>query len=178
MITKQKPINDGSIKLAKEFVSKKFAEAGKKNHFLDVFNILEAEFNITDQNILIAGLLHDTLEDTSTTYEEIEGTFSKKVADLVREVSHPKDCTQEQKKEYYEKIKTISYDAKLIKLADFTSNLKYFIKIYKKGEQHLYPKFVNNDKYIASIRDFLDSCDESTGKEVVYGLAEDLKDLL
>lgn len=178
MITKQKSINENSIELAKEFATKKFIEIGKKNHFLDVFKILKDEFNITDQNILVAGLLHDTIEDTPATYQEIEEIFLKTVADLVQEVSHPKNCTQEQKKEYYEKIKTISFDAKLIKLADFTSNLKFFIKVYEKGEQHLYPKFVNNDKYIASIRDFLDSCEESTGKEVVYGLTKNLEDLL
>ena len=93
------------IELAKKFASDKFAEIVKKNHFLDVFQILQYEFKVEDQNVLIAGLLHDTLEDTSTTYEEIENMFSKQVADLVYEVSHPKNYNQEQKLEYYEKIK-------------------------------------------------------------------------
>lgn len=168
---------EGFIESAKEFASRKFSEIGKNNHFLDVFMVLNDEFNILDQDILVAGLLHDILEDTSTTYEEIEKSFSKKVADLVQEVSHAKYCTQEQKKEYYEKIKTISNNAKLIKMADFASNLRYFIGIYKKGEQHLYPKFADNDKYIKSIRDFLDSCEESIGKKVVCGLAKGLEAL-
>ncbi len=178
MISKQTSRDENSIELAKEFASKKFTEIGKYNHFLDVFKILQDEFNIADQNVLVAGLLHDTIEDTSTTYEEIEETFSKKIADLVQEVSHPKDCTPEQKKEYYEKIKIISDDAKLIKMADFASNLRYFIKIYEKGEQHFYPKFANNNKYISSIRDFLDSCEESTMKDIIYGLTKKLEDIL
>lgn len=171
MVTKQ-------IKLAKKFASKKFKEIGVDNHYLDVFDILLDKFNVDDQSVLIAGLLHDTLEDTSTTYEEIENIFSKKIADLVQEVSHPKNYNQEQKKEYYERIKTISDGAKLIKMADFTSHLKKFIKIYEKGEQHLYPKFVNNDKYIKSIREFLDSCKESQGKILVYKLTDKLEALL
>ena len=179
MITKSLPNNEkDQIELAKEFAIEKFTKIGKKNHFLDVFNILKNEFNISEQNVLIAGLLHDTLEDTPTSYKEIWETFSKEVADLVQEVSHPKNYTQEQKLEYYERIKNISSGAKFIKLADFTSHLRTFAKIYQRGEQHLYPKFINNDKYIASIREFLDSCEESDGKKIVSDLALKLEVLL
>jgi hypothetical protein len=97
---------------------------------------------------------------------------------LVKEVSHPKNYNQAQKLEYYERIKTISPAAKSIKLADFTSHMRNFIKIYERGEQHLYPKFANNDKYIASIREFLESCTESVGKEIVYDLTKKLDVLL
>ncbi|MFH1178486.1 MAG: HD domain-containing protein [bacterium] len=178
MSVKQIPMNENRMKLAKEFASAKFAETGVKNHFLDVFKILQGEFNILDTDILIAGILHDILEDTSVTYEEMGEKFSKKVADMVQEVSHPKNYTREQKDEYYQKIKTISSGAKLIKMADFTSHLRDFIKIYERKEQHLYPKFVNNDKYIASIREFLDSCEDLTSKNIVYDLANALEQLL
>ena len=178
MDVKQKGSSEDKIEIAKKFATEKFAEVGKKNHFLDVFQILHDEFHIEDQNVLIAGILHDTLEDTSATYEEIVDTFSKEIADIIQEVSHPKDYNKEQKAEYYEKIKTISPGAKFIKMSDFTSHLRNFIKIYEKGEQHLHPKFVNNDKYIASIREFLESCDESEGKKVVYELTNKLEVLL
>lgn len=171
-------MDTNQIELAKKFASDKFTEIGKENHFLDVFQILQHEFKVEDQNVLIAGLLHDTLEDTSTTYEEIEEIFSKQVADLVQEVSHPKNYTQEQKLEYYEKIKTISNGGKLIKMADFTSHLRNFIDIYKKGEQRLYSKFANNDKYITSIREFLNSCENTLGKSVVSNLTNKLEVLL
>ncbi|OHB18941.1 MAG: hypothetical protein A2913_00950 [Parcubacteria group bacterium RIFCSPLOWO2_01_FULL_40_65] len=178
MNTKQTFINKNQIELAEKFASEKFAEAGVKNHFLEVSHILRDELGVKDQDILIAGILHDTLEDTSATYEEIEKTFSKRVADLVQEVSHPKNYTQEQRQEYYEKLKTISTGAKLIKMADFTSHLRNFIKIYEKEEQHLYPKFVNNDKYITQIREFLNTCEDSAGKELVFELTNRLKALL
>jgi len=66
----------------------------------------------------------------------------------------------------------------LIKMADFASHLQNFAKIYERGEQHLYPKFANNDKYIASIREFLDTCDTSRSKKFVYELTRKLEALL
>ncbi len=166
------------IEKAKEFAARKFEEVGKKNHFLDVLPILKDEFEVKEENILIAGLLHDTLEDTNTTLEEITQIFSREVADLVQEVSHPKNYNHEQRVEYYEKIKTISPGAKLIKMADFTSHLRNFVKIYERGEQNLYPKFANNDKYVASIREFLYSCEDSEGKEIAFELTNKLESLL
>ena len=178
MNTNQTFINKNQIDLAKKFAFEKFTEAGVKNHFLEVFQILQDEFGVYDQDVLTAGLLHDTLEDTSATYEEVKKTFPKRVADLVQEISHPKNYTQKERQEYYEKIKTISPGAKLIKMADFTSNLRNFIKIYEKGEQNLYPKFVNNDKYIAQIHEFLNTCEDSTGKELLFKLTNKLEALL
>ena len=168
-------LNQAKIELAKTYTTNKFEQIGKNNHFLEVFHILKDEFGIEDENTLIAGLLHDTLEDTSATYEELMETFSKEVADVVEEVSHPKNYNQQQKLEYYEKIKHISEEGKLIKMADFTSHMRNFIKIYDRNEQHLFPKFVNNDKYVASIREFLEYCDELSGKEQLYTLTEKLE---
>jgi (p)ppGpp synthase/HD superfamily hydrolase len=133
MVTKQTLTTKNQIDPAKKFASEKFAEARVKNHFIEVFRILQDEFGVNGQDILVAGILHDTIEDTSATYKEMETIFSKRVADLVQEVSHPKNYTQEQRQEYYEKLKTISPGAKLIKMADFTSHLRNFIKIYEKG---------------------------------------------
>lgn len=128
-----KPI-ENKIGSAKQFATDKFEAIGKKNHFLDVFNVLQNSLGVQNEKVLIAGLLHDTLEDTETTYEEISKKFSIEVADMVQEVSHPKNYNHEQKLEYYEKIKTISPEAKLIKMADFTSHLQNFIKIYERNE--------------------------------------------
>ncbi|MEY4602538.1 MAG: putative domain Metal dependent phosphohydrolase [Candidatus Parcubacteria bacterium] len=165
----QEPQN--KIELAKEFAAKKFQEVGTGNHFLEVYQILQDDFGVDDQNILVAGLLHDTLEDTNTTSEEIEQVFSKEVALMVEEVSHPKNYNAEQKKEYYEKIKHISYGGKMIKLADFASHLQKFIGAFT-GENNL-PKFTYNE-YCIFIRSFLESCDDSPAKEYVAKLNDEL----
>lgn len=41
------------------------------------------------ENAIVAGILHDTIEDTNTTYEELRKTFGKRVADIVRAASEP-----------------------------------------------------------------------------------------
>jgi hypothetical protein len=162
---------ENKIEVAKEFASKKFSEAGTGNHFLDVFQILREDFHIDDENILIAALLHDTLEDTETSPEEIENIFSKAVSEMVKEVSHPKNYDAQQKKEYYEKIKHISYGGKMIKLADFASHLKKFIGAFT-GENDL-PKFTHNE-YCVFIKSFLESCEDSPAKTQVATLNETL----
>jgi (p)ppGpp synthase/HD superfamily hydrolase len=159
-----------SQEIAIEFAYKKFQEKGIGNHFLDVLSILQNEFGVDDIYLLVSAILHDTLEDTDTTYEELGQTFSKPVADLVQEVSHPKNYNKAQKVEYYESLKHISPKAKILKLADFTSNLRAIIKVRKSEPEKPY-----HDQYIILIRSFLESCPESNAKKTVHELTQELQ---
>lgn len=156
--------------LAKEFAIRKFKEAGIGNHWPDVLTVLEDEFGVTDPEILIAAILHDILEDTETTYDELKENFGQNVADLVQEVSHPKNYNDKQQLEFYEHLNHISPKAKILKLADFTANLRGVIEMRKREPEKPY-----HDKYIVLIRKFLESCPDSIEKERVYKLTEKLK---
>jgi guanosine-3',5'-bis(diphosphate) 3'-pyrophosphohydrolase len=160
---------------AKEFARQKFEAAGQENHYLEVADILQNEFGITDENILIAAILHDTLEDTNTTYEEIEENFGREVAEYVKEVSHPKNYTEDEKRDYYQNLKNISEGAKMIKLADFVSHVRKFIGAFKGTSD--YPKMTHNE-YVTRIKEFLESCDDSEAKTVVLNLANELNNLI
>lgn len=72
-----------------------------------------------DPEIIAAGWLHDTIEDTSTSYEVLEARFGKRVADLVNEVTH--EGTKDSTGYYFPRLET--RDGVLIKFADRLSNL-------------------------------------------------------
>lgn len=86
-------------------------------HVKHVFNILK---QVTlDDDILSAAILHDTLEDTKTTFDEIREEFGIKIANLVHEVTH--EGKPDSKGFYFPRLE--SKDAILIKFADRLSNL-------------------------------------------------------
>jgi guanosine-3',5'-bis(diphosphate) 3'-pyrophosphohydrolase len=94
-------------------------------HPIDLANVICNEAGITDEDVLCAALLHDTIEDTETTYLELVDLFGKTIADIVQEVSDNKMLPPEVRKEMQiEHAAHLSYQAKLVKLADKISNLR------------------------------------------------------
>jgi len=95
------------------------------NHPIALANILANKAGIRDTQILIAAVLHDTLEDTETTLRELEHEFGKKVASIVLEVMDDKSLHKlERKRQQIEHAKHLSKSARLVKLADKISNIR------------------------------------------------------
>ncbi|XP_005096478.1 guanosine-3',5'-bis(diphosphate) 3'-pyrophosphohydrolase MESH1 [Aplysia californica] len=95
------------------------------NHVIGVAHILTAEAGVTDISVLQAALLHDTVEDTDTTFEELEQEFGEHVTSIVREVSDDKTLGKaDRKRQQIEHAPHSSYKAKLVKLADKLYNLR------------------------------------------------------
>lgn len=95
------------------------------NHPISLANLLANEAMIDDPVVICAALLHDTIEDTETTFEEIEAAFGFAVADVVREVTDDKALAKpERKRLQIEHARRISPRAKLVKLADKICNLR------------------------------------------------------
>lgn len=88
-----------------------------------------------DEDVIIAGILHDTIEDTNTSRKELEKSFGERVAKLILECSEDDRnlSWKERKNAVLEKIKTISDNAALIKSADILHNL---YEIRNKIEEH------------------------------------------
>jgi (p)ppGpp synthase/HD superfamily hydrolase len=110
-------LNKKEIK-ALEFALKKHGNQKRKGtnlpylmHPLSVYFILKTVTN--DSNILIAGILHDIIEDTETDYKEIQKEFGTKTAKLVQEV------TKNKFKQFPIKTK----NGLLLKLADMMHNI-------------------------------------------------------
>ncbi|XP_033608305.1 guanosine-3',5'-bis(diphosphate) 3'-pyrophosphohydrolase MESH1 isoform X2 [Cryptotermes secundus] len=100
--------------------------ARKKEYKLcGVAKILTEEGNVYDVDIIQAALLHDTVEDTDTSFDEIETEFGVNVCHLVRELTDDKSLPQaERKRLQIEHAAGSSPGAKLIKLADKLYNLR------------------------------------------------------
>ena len=60
------------------------------NHPLALASVLSLEGCVEDSDVLCAALLHDTIEDTNTTAEDLVATFGAKVAAIVLEVTDDK----------------------------------------------------------------------------------------
>ena len=94
------------------------------NHPIAVATQLATVGEITDGDILAAALLHDTVEDTDTTLEEIEREFGAVIAALVAEVTDdPSLESAERKRRQESEAPFKSPSAKLIRLADKTCNV-------------------------------------------------------
>ena len=95
------------------------------NHPLEVANLLANVGKVEDYDILIAAILHDTVEDTETTEGEIEKLFGENVAKMVSEVTDDKSLPKaERKQKQIEHAPHLSDGAKHIKLGDKISNIR------------------------------------------------------
>ncbi len=121
---------------ALDFAARKHSDQRRKgvsgepyvNHVAEVAYLLAEATGGEDPALVIAGLLHDTVEDTDATREEIEQVFGTDVADLVAEVSDDKGLTQtERKRRQVASAPNKSARARMLKLADKTSNLRSLV---------------------------------------------------
>lgn len=94
------------------------------NHPIDVAETLLRVGRVKDISTIAAAILHDTIEDTDTTPEEIQDLFGVEVLSLVKEVSDDKSLTKETRKRLQiESAPHKSLKAKQIKLADKICNV-------------------------------------------------------
>lgn len=97
------------------------------NHLIDVVDMLAR--NGADADTIVAGALHDTVEDQGVTHAELKQTFNTAVADIVMECTDDKSLPKaERKRLQAEKAPHKSNSAKMVKIADKTSNLKSILQ--------------------------------------------------
>jgi guanosine-3',5'-bis(diphosphate) 3'-pyrophosphohydrolase len=95
------------------------------NHPIALADVLVNEGGVADVEVLCAALLHDTVEDTATTHEELADAFGSRIARTVAEVTDDQRLPKsERKRLQVEHAARLSREAKLVKLADKICNLR------------------------------------------------------
>lgn len=136
------------------------------------------DWGIKDSNMICAGLLHDTVEDTNLTYHDIERLFNKEILEYVKGLTREKTSQNESEKEKYEhkKIKFLETLKKpkpirIIKCADWLTNLSDWITI---PQNHpLTKKF---PRWINEVNDFYLPLAQCTDKKIYTEMLEKFDD--
>jgi len=95
------------------------------NHPLELVEVLVVEGDVFDIEVLCAAILHDTVEDTDTSFYEIQDLFGLAISNIVREVTDDKTLPKSQRKQaQIDHAPHTSPKAKLVKLADKIVNIR------------------------------------------------------
>lgn len=129
-------IEEGDLKLllkALQFSALKHKDQRRKdidaspyiNHPISLADILCNEAHITDVEVICGALLHDTVEDTETSPEELEHEFGPSIKNIVMDVTDDKTLKRHERKQaQIDHAAHLSDKARLVKLADKISNLR------------------------------------------------------
>ena len=142
-----------------------------------------------DEEVISAAVLHDVLEDTNTTRDELEQAFNKRIADLVANESEnkrddqPAHATwQVRKSETILHLTKASHEAKLIVLGDKLANMRAIHRDYEALGEDIWERFNEKNKashawYYDSILQILASDPELADTPCLHELAYHIYDV-
>ncbi len=94
------------------------------SHVFRVCLIVRQVFEVEDVSVLTAAVLHDTVEDTTTDFDDLEKEFGKEIAGWVADLSKDKRLPEaEREKAYENQLAQAPWQVKICKLADIFDNL-------------------------------------------------------
>jgi (p)ppGpp synthase/HD superfamily hydrolase len=110
-------------------------------HPISVAKIL-IEYDCAEE-VILAGLLHDTVEDTDVRLEDIRRSFGEKVASLVEAASEPdkSDTWENRKRHTIEYLKTAPMDVLLLSCADKLDNIRSIKEDYERFGESVWKRF-------------------------------------
>src|SRR5499427_2447357 len=144
-----------------------------REHLLEALEVLVRGAAVTDPEILCAAVLHDVVEDTDRTVDDVRAEFGPRVADLVGWVTIPEPGPGQDragvKEEYLRGLLHVPRDARLIKLADRASNAQTLRNLPEARRRAYYAQTV---EYIVPL-----AADEPWFADWYAGWAEAFSDL-
>ncbi len=133
-----------------------------------------------EEDEIIAGLLHDVIEDTEYTYEDIKNEFGQKIADIVLQLSEEKELPwEERKKQHIDHLKEADISTKRVALADKLANLYSIKHELKEYGENLWNRFSRGKEqqkwYYTSM---VEACGSGVEDEVIKKLYEEAQRVL
>ena len=120
-------------------------------HPLEAVEIVSTITN--DQELLAAAALHDTIEDTDVSVEQIRAEFGDRVADLVHAESDQfpegvseQDSWRDRKQAAIDRLASASHEAKIVALGDKLSNMRAIWRDYQVKGDEIWTIFHVTDK--------------------------------
>ena len=115
-------------------------------HLLEALEVLVRGAGVTDPEILCAAVLHDVVEDTDRTVDDVRAVFGPRVAALVGWVTIPEPGPGQDKAgvkvDYLRGLRHAPWDARLVKLADRASNAQTLDKLPEPRRREYYAQTV------------------------------------
>ena len=125
-------------------------------HLLEALEILVRGAGVDDPDVLSAAVLHDVVEDTPCTLEEVRQAFGARVADIVAWVTKPEPVAGADKKSakeaYLATLAAAPDDAVLVKLADRASNVQTLRNLALPRQREYYAQTVRYIMPLAASR--------------------------
>lgn len=120
------------------------------SHVFRVCLIVRHLFGVTDSDVLTAAVLHDTIEDTTTDYDDLLERFGAEVAGWVALLSKDKRLVDEQREKAYTRgLGRAPWQVKVCKLADIYDNLSDSRHLSEAGRQRTLSR---TKKYLSALR--------------------------
>ncbi len=127
-------------------------------HLLEALEVLVRGAGVTDPDVLCAAVLHDVVEDTPCTVDDVRLAFGGRVADMVRWVTKPEPADgadrKAAKESYLKSLRDAPDDAVLVKLADRASNVQTLRSLGLPRQRDYYAQTVRYIIPLAESRDW------------------------
>ena len=162
-MTEEKMNNGKKLDKALYYVCENLKKSGHNekpvllHSFKVSYKLLECGY---DGDVVVSAALHDLIEDTDITYDDILNEYGKKIADIVNAVSFKPDIQDKflQAKEMFQRCKKCGKDALLVKCADLCDNIDFVSFVSKEDSMKLLKKYTY----------FLETYEKDLSKEKIY----------
>jgi guanosine-3',5'-bis(diphosphate) 3'-pyrophosphohydrolase len=140
------------------------------SHVFRVSLLVRQIFGMDDESVLAAAVLHDTVEDTTTDFDDLQKEFGAEIAAWVADLSKDKRLPESEREKAYEaRLAQAGWQVKVCKLADIYDNLMDSVHTQKDQQART---IRNAHRYLTALKSNLPEVAQSPWETVSRLLAD------